>query len=108
MISKKLKKELKEGKIWIDGFHNALRTSERIGAFAKWKPISKAPKNGTMLFLISYNDGMKWVNIGYWSNELNDWAYAPNDTTYYEPTHFDLIEYPKNTPVTKLYKTYSK
>jgi hypothetical protein len=109
MISKKLKKQLKEGKIWIDGFQNALAASDRVGAFAKWKPISKAPKDKSMLFLISNKDDVAYVSMSYWCPVINDWAYAPKDTQYYKPTHFALIEYPRNNPVSKQYKTqYNK
>jgi hypothetical protein len=103
------KKEIEESKVWIDGFQNALKSVEKVGAFAKWKPISKAPKNGNMLFLISTFDDVIDVSMAYWCRDINDWSYAPNDTQYHEPTHFALIEYPRNNPVSKQYKTqYNK
>jgi hypothetical protein len=102
-------KEMAESEIWIDGFKNALKSVEKVGAFAKWQPILKAPKDGTMLFLISIFDDEIDVSIAYWSAKINDWSYAPMDTQYHEPTHFALIEYPRNNPVSKQYKTqYNK
>jgi hypothetical protein len=101
-------KEMAESEIWIDGFKNALAARDRVGAFANWKPILKAPKDGTMLFLISIFDDETDVSIAYWCSKINDWSYALMDTQYHEPTHFALIEYPKNTPLSKQYKHLNK
>jgi len=105
-------KEMAESEIWIDGFQNALAASERVGTFAKWKPIPDMNKikehtlaQGWPVWVICNNDGCAICDIAWWDNSINDWVYPPaNSCLYKTPTHYAEIECPKNNPVAKQYK----
>ena len=109
-------KEMAESEIWIDGFQNALEASERVGLIAKWKPIPDMNKisedlilEGWPVWVISYNDGCAVVDIAWWDTSIKDWVYPPSNSCYYKtPTHYAVIEKPKNTPLSKQYKNFTK
>jgi len=109
-------KEMAESEIWIDGFQNALAASDRVGAFAKWKPIPDMNKisedwilEGFPLFVICNNDGVPVVDVAWYNCSIKGWVYSYiNSGLYKTPTHYAMIEYPKNTPLSKEYKHLTK
>jgi hypothetical protein len=107
------KKEIEESKVWIDGFQNALKSVERVGTFAKWKPIpdmNKIIKNhglalGCPVWVISSNGDCSICEIAWWDADIKDWVYTPTNTGLYKtPSHYAEIQRPKNNPITKQYK----